>query len=96
MSKYIFSKGYSARGANMGRPDVHDTFGEVTKISLQRVPLDRGGYDPGGAYWGHGDILYVAFGEGADEQCEVFFRAKTRAEAVVLAKKFFPQARGRI
>ncbi len=30
----------------------------MTRFHLQHVPLDTGGYDRGGAYWGLGDPLY--------------------------------------
>lgn len=26
------------------------------RLTLRQVPVDAGGYDPGGAYWGHGNV----------------------------------------
>lgn len=47
-------------GAPMGRPSERlDTDG---KWQAQKVELDEGGYDPGGAYWGlrpRGEALFV-------------------------------------
>ena len=54
-------KGCSERGAFMGR--VSDLpLGTTARLALTRVPLDQGGYDPGGAYWGQSTItsLYCA------------------------------------
>lgn len=46
-------------GAYMGRPPKE---GEPTsRLYLRRIPIDSGGYDPGGAYWGLGAPLYEAF-----------------------------------
>jgi hypothetical protein len=61
------------------------------KVSLSRVRLDRGGYDSGRAYWGHGQPLFWACSE--DCTIEWFFRAADRdaARAIVLAK--YPTAR---
>lgn len=53
------------------------------KLHLRRVPLDSGGYDPGGAYWGKGTPLYCAYGETETEQLQVFIRAASRKEAIV-------------
>jgi hypothetical protein len=58
------------------------------------VPIDSGGYDPGGAYWGHGAPLYCVEGDGlrtsdtwgrlAEPEEDVFcryYRAADRADA---------------
>lgn len=53
------TKGYSIYGASMGRRPTSPTLAENrTKCRLFQVRLDRGGYDPGGAYWGTGQTLY--------------------------------------
>lgn len=53
----------------------------AVKLYLQRVRLDSGGYDPGGAYWGaNGGVagdLYVAF--DAERDVQVFHRGHSRA-----------------
>lgn len=62
-------------GAPMGRHGNGQIDG---KVHLQRVRLDSGGYDPGGAYWGIGKPLYVAFDNDGGEY---YFRANNRADA---------------
>jgi len=47
-------------GAPMGRHTGPQPEGDGDKWRLQRVPIDAGGYDPGGAYWGLGGALYWA------------------------------------
>lgn len=72
-----FSNVSSKYGAPMGRsgsPLGH------TRVRLFRVNLDSGGYDDGGAYWGHGKPIYCAqCGEGGQQ----FVRADSRLSAVV-------------
>ena len=70
----------SKYGAPMGRSSVslerlQESGG---KISLKRIPLDEGGYDSGGAYWGIGAPLFVAQN---DEGEEFYFRAPDRETA---------------
>src|SRR5688572_29913589 len=64
-------------GAPMGRSGSLLGSGVVR---LQRVPLDSGGYDRGGAYWGSGEPLWVAFD---DEGGEKYLRAPSRKAAQV-------------
>lgn len=87
-----FPKAYSQYGSSMGRRDniIEVTF--PVKFHLERVLLDSGGYDNGGAYWGLGDPLYVAFGEGELEVQEMFFRAKSRDDAKTQVRGAFPAA----
>lgn len=40
---------------------------ENPRFHLRRVRLDSGGYDAGGAYWGHGGELYEAFTDDGAE-----------------------------
>ena len=93
MSKYKFAKGYNQYGAFMGRRSWLEEADTVRKLHLQRVPLDSGGYDPGGAYWGVGEPLYIAFGEGEEEQQRKFFRAWDRSEAKEKASAVFKNAK---
>jgi hypothetical protein len=72
-------------GAPMGRytgPDFLDV--DAGKIHLQRVRLDSGGYDSGGAYWGRGTPLWYAMDQDGNSR---FFRAASRdaAKASILA-----------
>lgn len=68
-------------GAPMGRcsaPDLKLTYGGVR---LFRVRLDAGGYDDGGAYWGHGLPLWCAQDADGDRQ---FIRATSRMRAAFM------------
>ena len=84
----------SARyGAPMGRPSYdhrerfvfpHEdgsaaTFTACPKLHLQRVRINAGGYDEGGAYWGTGEPLYWAWDD--DGEVQMFVRAADREEA---------------
>ena len=54
-------------GAPMGRDSnlpPCDERAQPIKMTLRQVYLARGGYDNGGAYWGTGEPLYYAAGEG--------------------------------
>lgn len=64
-------------GAPMGRPSRNQDC--AGKVSLRRVPINSGGYDPGGAYWGIGQPLWWAGDESGG--LDIFFRASTRAAA---------------
>lgn len=78
------TKGYTQYGAQMGRGGGLP-FDTTSKLRLYRVPIDSGGYDKGGAYWGLGAPLYCA----EDEDGEVmYFRASDRDAA----KLRFPNA----
>lgn len=64
-------------GADLGRRMNPET-ALTGKVHLCRVPLDAGGYDPGGAYWGRGTRLYCAWNsEGAVR----YLRAASREQA---------------
>lgn len=89
--RYEPSNVSSKYGAPMGRQSygAHDPSKGTPRLSLQRVRIDRGGYDSGGAYWGLGEPLYVATdGDGI----EVFVRGATRnlAKQAVRARLAFP------
>lgn len=49
-------------------------------VRLFRVNLDIGGYDNGGAYWGHGEPLWCALDDDGNWQ---FIRAASRARAAL-------------
>jgi hypothetical protein len=77
-------------GAPMGRytgPNFLDC--DAGKIYLHRVPLDSGGYDQGGAYWGHGEPLF----EAMDQDSNGFIlRAGSRARAKAIILEDWPEA----
>lgn len=66
----------SRYGAPMGRADGMVDDGE--RLYLQRVRLNSGGYDAGGAYWGLGAPLY-AYGSGDGDW--KYLRARDRDAA---------------
>lgn len=80
-----------SRGTPMGRytgPDFLDC--DAGRIYLRRVPLDRGGYDRGGAYWGIGAPLWEAL--DCDGNGRIFRAAsRDKAKAAILAD--FPNAK---
>jgi hypothetical protein len=87
----------SKYGAPMGRrsfkvdPDARITF------KLRRVYLDSGGYDNGGAYWGHGAPLYQYSGydrEGTPEEeaAEGYLRAGSREDAKRQVRELYHRA----
>lgn len=93
MKGYQFTKAYSSWGADMGRCENLSDALAVKKVRLQMVPLDSGGYDPGGAYWGSGPRLYVAWGDGTEEVQEIFMRARDREEAKDEVQSVFKNAK---
>lgn len=74
-------------GAPMGRARCVDD--KAAKCRLFRVPLDSGGYDQGGAYWGIGKPLYCALGEDFQD----FTRASDREEAKEIFQAKYPNLR---
>lgn len=82
-------------GAPMGRRSF-DNGGAVIEptdppFTLRRIRLDSGGYDAGGAYWGHGAPLYW-YCDGIG-QCEGFIRASSRDAAKAKIRETYPNAR---
>lgn len=71
-------------GAPMGRPEYLPRHYNGERLHLRRVPLNSGGYDPGGAYWGTGLPLYCAYGHTdceTGEPVELYMRALDRDDA---------------
>lgn len=74
----------SQYGAPMGRRESLPRHYNGERLHLRRVPLNSGGYDPGGAYWGKGAPLYCAYGHtdcDIGEPVELYVRAPSRAAA---------------
>lgn len=65
----------------MGRPNASHLDETLRSVRLFQVNLDSGGYDDGGAYWGHGQSLWCARDQDGDEQ---FVRCHSRTAAAVL------------
>lgn len=68
-------------GAPMGRYNT-DNITNAESASVHFVSLNAGGYDAGGAYWGHGQRLYRAVWDEGKSEC--FVRANSRDEAIEL------------
>lgn len=67
----------------------------ATATHVERVPINSQGYDPGGAYWGTGQPLYVAWEHDdtkEEYQREIFVRAADREEARAAVTATFPNA----
>lgn len=90
-------------GAPMGRSS-HRTFTDKSgqtflldvnenakPFRLMRCPLDNGGYDQGGAYWGLGEPLY--YYEGPLSDISGYIRGRTRELAKAGVRKMFPLAK---
>jgi len=93
-------------GSQMGRREMlPENTGEPIKLYLQRLNLTDGGYDGGGAYWGSGKTLYMAF---VGHKChspglpgfelipgvvQIFTRANSRAEAKQIVRQKLPGAK---
>lgn len=86
-----FPNACSQYGTSMGRRDNMTETSYPVKFHLERVRLDSGGYDNGGAYWGNGAPLYYAYGDGAEERQEVFFRAYNRDDAKKQLRAAYPK-----
>jgi len=90
-------------GAPMGRPS-HNTFTDKNGLTYEltatenakpfrliHCPIDSGGYDRGGAYWGLGAPLY--YYEGPLTDISGFVRGKSREAAKEEVRKIHPKAR---
>ncbi len=87
-------------GARLGRgtrAESNATGPEAVKVTLQRVRINQGGYDSGGAYWGLGAPLYWACvkypNDPARQSVDMWFRAPDRSGAKDHVRAQFPQAR---
>ena len=80
-------------GAPMGRRSWDDNGpGEFAgRMYLRRIPIDSGGYDPGGAYWGSGQRLYGYASE--DDSINGFTRASDRQHAKAVVLHHYPKAK---
>ena len=80
-----------SRGTPMGRNwETGSDFDVMQPLHLNRVPLDSGGYDAGGAYWGHGQPIFVAYDDAGEFMQSM--RARNRAAAKAELRDTFPCA----
>lgn len=83
--------GVSKYGAPLGRANKGGAaVGNAGPFWLQAVPLDSGGYDRGGAYWGLGKTLYAYL--SADLTVSGFYREANRKAAIEELKRRYPAA----
>lgn len=89
-----FGNGFSEYGADLGRK-CYNTLGGESRygpipVHIRIVPIDEGGYDPGGAYWGLGKPLWVAEFVVYEPETEQEFEGRTfaRADTVEEAVEF--------
>lgn len=93
----------SRYGAPMGRP-TRSTFidaegrecewtvnDDAKPFRLVRCPINSGGYDRGGAYWGLGDPLY--YFEGPLSDINGYVRGRTREIAKADVREMHPKAK---
>jgi len=78
------------RGAALGRPTISDGEPEG-KMTLRKIRLDSGGYDPNGTYFGIGAPLYWYADQGGN--VDAVLRAQDRAEAKRQVLKKYPTAK---
>lgn len=108
MQKIPLRKGYSYRGADMGRPSFLTLdCNEAVRFQMEHLSLNNGGYDRGGAYWGfhpEGWKLYFALsvedhplrsyvGEEEMDRVETTTWAPDRAAAKANIRQLLPNAK---
>ena len=78
-------------GAPMGRRGWHEGDSDIPRrFYLRRVRLDSGGYDSGGAYWGHGAPLYWYYSTGGS--VDAFMRGANRDDVKARIRAVYPAA----
>jgi hypothetical protein len=76
----------------MGRTAYHaEDIQAPHKLRLQQCPLNQGGYDSGGAYWGTGLPIYRVADDDGD--IEYWIRASDRDDAKATVREKYPNAR---
>ena len=78
------------RGSSMGRsPWLPEEF-SPDRVYVQHVSLNQGGYDRGGAYWGHGQRLHCVFTLGEEmPPVRLYYRADNRDDCIKQARREF-------
>lgn len=83
---------WQCTGSQMGRRDnLPEDTQSIGKLRLQRLPMiDHGAYDRWGAYWGQGTPIYIAHGDLAEVNAQVFVRAASREAAKAAVRSRLP------
>lgn len=79
------------RGAALGRPSVRGEASFAGRLTLRRIRLDQGGYDPNGTYFGLGPPLYWYASD--DGSIDDMLRAGTRESAKKQILAIYPNAK---
>jgi hypothetical protein len=90
MTKTTITDVRSRYGAPHGRVSRGE-FAEGMRLYVRRVPLRRGGYDAGGAYWGLGLPLWECFDSSGTFAC--YLRCVDRASAKAELLAAYPGAK---
>ena len=64
---------------------------DAKPMSLRKVRLDSGGYDSGGAYWGHGSTLWYYCDHSGS--IDGYVRGRTRDDAKASVREAHANAR---
>ena len=84
--------GDPSRGAALGRTNIEEMKNtDDDRLTLRRVPLNVGGYDRLGTYWGRGQPLYWCANE--EGTLEMTFRADDREHAKHVILEQYPNVR---
>ena len=84
--------GDPTRGAAMGRGALHEATKDASvKLTLRRIRLCSGGYDPNGTYYGIGAPLYWYADD--DGTIDAMTRAHNRDDAKAHIRERYPNAR---
>jgi hypothetical protein len=83
--------GDPSRGAALGRPTLRGEPSFSGRLTLRRVRLDQGGYDPNGTYFGAGGPLYWYASD--DGEIDAMLRAHSREGAKAQVLKIYPSAK---
>ncbi len=83
-------KGAAVRNRTEGPPS---SGGPTSTVFLERIRIDKGGYAPGGKYYGTGAPLYAA--EDESGAWFTFFRASDRAAAKAKLRAQYPSIKFR-
>ena len=83
------------RGAALGRPTIlpDDRDGFTEKLYLRHIPLDSGGYDPNGTYFGHSPRQKLYWCASADLSVDFMVWGRNRDHAKTAIGHLLPGAR---
>jgi hypothetical protein len=90
---FALSKVDCKYGAPMGRRSHYASANWSGRLYARKVALDSGGYDSGGAYWGHSQTLFCVYNnQEGENEIYYFERHATRADLIRAVRVAWPQA----